>query len=99
MPSPGVVDLWHPPGGPGIRVESHIYNGYRVPPHYDSMIGKLLAHADNREAAVARMRGALSEMVIEGIKTNIALHLEILQHAAVIKGGTDIHYLEKRLGL
>ncbi|MEL7297622.1 MAG: acetyl-CoA carboxylase biotin carboxylase subunit, partial [Pseudomonadota bacterium] len=99
MPSPGVVDLWHPPGGPGIRVESHVYNGYRVPPHYDSMIGKLLAHADNREAAVARMRGALSEMVIEGIKTNIALHLEILQHAAVIKGGTDIHYLEKRLGL
>lgn len=99
MPSPGVVDLWHPPGGPGIRVESHIYNGYRVPPNYDSMIGKLIAHADTREAAVARMRGALGEMVVEGIKTNIALHLEILGHAAVLKGGTDIHYLEKRLGL
>ncbi|MFK8052122.1 MAG: acetyl-CoA carboxylase biotin carboxylase subunit [Woeseiaceae bacterium] len=99
MPSPGVVDLWHPPGGPGVRVESHIYNGYRVPPNYDSMIGKLITHADTREAAVARMRGALSEMVIEGIKTNIDLHLEILQHAAVLAGGTDIHYLEKRLGL
>ncbi|MEN7342214.1 MAG: acetyl-CoA carboxylase biotin carboxylase subunit [Pseudomonadota bacterium] len=99
MPSPGTIELWHPPGGPGIRVESHIYNGYRVPPNYDSMIGKLIAHADTREAAVARVRGALGEMVIEGIKTNIALHLEILQHAAVLQGGTDIHYLEKRLGL
>ncbi|MEL6950139.1 MAG: acetyl-CoA carboxylase biotin carboxylase subunit [Pseudomonadota bacterium] len=99
MPSPGTVDLWHAPGGPGVRVESHIYNGYRVPPYYDSMIGKLLTHGDTRDVAIARMRGALSEMVIEGIKTNIELHLEILQHGAVLAGGTDIHYLEKRLGL
>ncbi|MEL6448300.1 MAG: acetyl-CoA carboxylase biotin carboxylase subunit [Pseudomonadota bacterium] len=99
MPSPGTVDLWHAPGGPGVRVESHIYNGYRVPPFYDSMIGKLLTHGDTRDVAIARMRGALSEMVIEGIKTNIDLHLEILQHGAVLAGGTDIHYLEKRLGL
>ncbi|MEO0346404.1 MAG: acetyl-CoA carboxylase biotin carboxylase subunit [Pseudomonadota bacterium] len=99
MPSPGTVDLWHAPGGPGVRVESHIYNGYRVPPNYDSMIGKLLTHGDTRDVAIARMRGALSEMVIEGIKTNIELHLEILQHGAVLAGGTDIHYLEKRLGL
>ncbi|MEL6199333.1 MAG: acetyl-CoA carboxylase biotin carboxylase subunit [Pseudomonadota bacterium] len=99
MPSPGTVDLWHAPGGPGVRVESHIYNGYRVPPFYDSMIGKLLTHGDTRDVAIARMRGALSEMVIEGIKTNIELHLEILQHGAVLAGGTDIHYLEKRLGL
>ena len=99
MPSPGTVDLWHAPGGPGVRVESHIYNGYRVPPYYDSMIGKLLTHGDTRDVAIARMRGALSELVIEGIKTNIELHLEILQHGAVLAGGTDIHYLEKRLGL
>ncbi|MEL6871126.1 MAG: acetyl-CoA carboxylase biotin carboxylase subunit [Pseudomonadota bacterium] len=99
MPSPGTVTLWHPPGGPGVRVDSHIYNGYRVPPNYDSMIGKLLTHGDTREVAINRMRGALGEMVIEGIKTNISLHLEILQHAAVVAGGTDIHYLEKRLGL
>ncbi len=99
MPSPGTIDLWHAPGGPGVRVDSHVYNGYRVPPNYDSMIGKLLTHGDTRDVAIARMRGALNEMVIEGIRTNIELHLEILQHAAVVAGGTDIHYLEKRLGL
>ena len=99
MPSPGLVTLWHPPGGPGIRVESHIYSGYRVPPFYDSMIGKLIAHGETRDVAVARMRNALSEVVIEGIKTNIPLHQEIFQHAAFQAGGTDIHYLEKRLGL
>ena len=99
MPSPGLITLWHPPGGPGIRVESHIYSGYRVPPFYDSMIGKLIAHGENRDVAVARMRNALSEVVIEGIKTNIPLHQEIFQHAAFRAGGTDIHYLEKRLGL
>ncbi|MEM8546917.1 MAG: acetyl-CoA carboxylase biotin carboxylase subunit [Pseudomonadota bacterium] len=99
IPSPGTVSLWHPPGGPGVRVESHVYNGYKVPPNYDSMIGKLLTHGDTREVAIRRMRGALNEMVIEGIKTNIALHQEILQHQAVVEGGTDIHYLEKRLGL
>lgn len=99
MPSPGMINLWHPPGGPGVRVDSHIYNGYRVPPYYDSMIGKLITHGATRDIAIARMRGALNEMVIEGIKTNIALHSEILQHGAVKAGGTDIHYLEKRLGL
>ncbi|MGI9204835.1 MAG: acetyl-CoA carboxylase biotin carboxylase subunit [Woeseiaceae bacterium] len=99
MPSPGPVHLWHPPGGPGIRVESHIYSGYRVPPYYDSMIGKLIAHGADRQIAISRMRNALSEVVIEGIKTNVPLHQEIFQHAAFQAGGTDIHYLEKRLGL
>ena len=99
MPSPGLVNLWHAPGGPGIRVDSHIYSGYRVPPFYDSMIGKIIAHGSSRDAAVARMKIALSETVIEGIKTNVPLHQEIFQHAAFQKGGTDIHYLEKRLGL
>ena len=99
MPSPGLITLWHPPGGPGIRVESHIYSGYRVPPYYDSMIGKLIAHGESRSAAFGRMKTALGEMVIEGIKTNIPLHQEIFQHSAFQAGGTDIHYLEKRLGL
>jgi acetyl-CoA carboxylase biotin carboxylase subunit len=99
MPSPGLIHLWHPPGGPGIRVESHIYSGYRVPPYYDSMIGKIIAHGNDRPTAIARMRSALSEVVIEGIKTNVPLHQEIFQHSAFQAGGTDIHYLEKRLGL
>ena len=99
MPSPGLVTLWHPPGGPGIRIESHVYSGYEVPPHYDSMIGKIIAHGANRHTAIARMRNALVEVVIEGIKTNVPLHQEIFQHAAFQAGGTDIHYLEKRLGL
>ncbi len=99
MPSPGLVTLWHPPGGPGIRMESHVYSGYKVPPYYDSMIGKLIAHGETRDAAFARMRNALGEIVIEGIKTNVPLHQEIFQHAAFQAGGTDIHYLEKRLGL
>jgi acetyl-CoA carboxylase biotin carboxylase subunit len=99
MPSPGLVTLWHPPGGPGIRVDSHLYSGYRVPPYYDSMIGKLIAHGTDRSNAIARMRNALSEIVVEGIKTNVPLHQEIFQHAAFRSGGTDIHYLEKRLGL
>ncbi|MDH3976989.1 MAG: acetyl-CoA carboxylase biotin carboxylase subunit [Gammaproteobacteria bacterium] len=98
-PSPGRVELWHPPGGPGIRVDSHLYSGYTVPPFYDSMIGKLIAYGDDRESAIARMSIALSEMVVEGIKTNIPLHQEICTHAAFKKGGTNIHYLEKRLGL
>jgi acetyl-CoA carboxylase biotin carboxylase subunit len=98
-PSPGRIELWHPPGGPGIRVDSHLYSGYLVPPYYDSMIGKVIAYGDTRESAIARMNIALSEMVIEGINTNIALHLEICQHAAFKAGGTNIHYLEKRLGL
>jgi propionyl-CoA carboxylase alpha chain len=99
MPSPGTVTLWHSPGGPGIRVDSHMYSGYPVPPHYDSLIGKLIAHGENRASAIARMTTALSEIVIDGIRTNVPLHQEIFQHAAFRTGGTDIHYLEKRLGL
>jgi len=98
-PSPGPVRLWHAPGGPGIRVDSHLYSGYDVPPFYDSMIGKIIAHGADRSTAIARMRNALSEIVIEGIKSNIALHEEITNHGAFRAGGTDIHYLEKRLGL
>jgi acetyl-CoA carboxylase biotin carboxylase subunit len=99
MPCPGPIGQWHAPGGPGIRVDSHVYSGYEVPPYYDSMIGKIIAHGSHRDAALARMRTALAETVIEGIKTNIPLHLEICSHAAFRNGGTDIHYLEKRLGL
>ena len=99
MPSPGDIKLWHMPGGPGIRIDSHIYSGYRVPPHYDSMIGKIISHGNNRDSAITRMSNALKEIVIEGIKTNIPLHQEILQHSAFKNGGTNIHYLEKRLGL
>jgi acetyl-CoA carboxylase biotin carboxylase subunit len=99
MPSPGLVQLWHSPGGFGVRVESHVYSGYKVPPYYDSMIGKIIAHGNDRPSAIARMKNALSEIVIEGIKTNVPLHQEILQHSAFQAGGTDIHYLEKRLGL
>jgi acetyl-CoA carboxylase biotin carboxylase subunit len=99
MPSPGLVQLWHAPGGPGIRVDSHLYSGYRVPPYYDSMVGKLIAYGENRESAIARMQIALSEIVIEGIRTNVPLHQEIMTHQAFKTGGTNIHYLEKRLGL
>ena len=99
MPSPGLVRLWHAPGGPGIRVDSHVYSGYKVPPYYDSMIGKIIAHGNDRPTAIARMKTALAEIVIEGIKTNVPLHQEIFQHGAFQAGGTDIHYLEKRLGL
>ena len=99
MPSPGPIRLWHAPGGPGIRVDSHVYSGDNVPPYYDSLIGKLIAHGDTRDTAIARMKNALAEMVIEGIKTNVPLHQEICNHAAFQKGGTDIHYLERRLGL
>ena len=99
VPSPGPVKLWHAPGGPGIRVDSHLYSGYNVPPNYDSMVAKLIAHGDTRDTAIARMRNALSEMVVEGIITNKALHQEILNHTAFRAGGLDIHYLERRLGL
>jgi acetyl-CoA carboxylase biotin carboxylase subunit len=98
-PSPGPVKLWHPPGGPGIRVDSHLYTGYSVPPHYDSLIAKVIAHGEDRDTAIARMRNALNEVVVEGIKTNVPLHQEIFQHATFRAGGTDIHYLERRLGL
>ncbi|OOZ41573.1 acetyl-CoA carboxylase biotin carboxylase subunit [Solemya pervernicosa gill symbiont] len=99
MPSPGKIALYHPPGGPGIRVDSHIYTGYTVPPHYDSMIGKLISYGDSREIAFNRMQNALAELVIDGIKHNGPLHQEILSDAAFQAGGTDIHYLEKKLGL
>ncbi len=99
MPSPGTITQYHPPGGLGVRVDSHIYNGYYVPPYYDSMIGKLIVHANYRESAIARMRGALSELYIDGIKTNIPLHSEIFSDANFQAGGCDIHYLEKKLGL
>jgi len=99
MPSPGRVDTWHPAGGPGVRIDSHLYSGYTVPPYYDSMIGKLITWGDTRASAIARMQNALNEMVVDGINTNILLHREIFQHAAFKAGGTDIHYLEKRLGL
>jgi len=98
-PSPGPVKLWHSPGGPGIRVDSHLYTGYQVPPYYDSLIAKVIAHGEDRDTAIARMRNALNEIVVEGIKTNVPLHQEIFQHAAFRAGGTDIHYLERRLGL
>jgi len=99
IPCPGTITRLHLPGGPGIRVDTHIYAGYRVPPYYDSMIGKLIAHGENRGAAIARMRTALSEMVIDGIKTNIPLHQEIMKDQKFITGGANIHYLEKKLGL
>ena len=97
MPSPGTVNLWHSPGGPGIRVDSHLYSGYAVPPYYDSLIAKVIAHGDSRTASIARMNTALSEIVVEGIITNVPLHQEICQHAAFKAGGTDINYLEKGL--
>jgi acetyl-CoA carboxylase biotin carboxylase subunit len=93
-PSPGRVTLWHPPGGPGVRVDSHVYTNYFVPPNYDSMIGKIIVHGDTRAQALARMRTALSETVVEGINTNIALHRELVADAKFIEGGTSIHYLE-----
>jgi acetyl-CoA carboxylase biotin carboxylase subunit len=96
-PSPGRITAWHPPGGPGIRVDSHAYSGYVVPPHYDSMIGKLLAYGDDREQALRRMRIALSEMAVEGILTNLPLHRELLADARFVAGGTSIHYLEQKL--
>jgi acetyl-CoA carboxylase biotin carboxylase subunit len=99
MPSPGTVRLWHAPGGPGIRTDSHLYSGYAVPPYYDSLIGKVIAHGETRKAAIARMTTALTEIVVEGIRTNIPLHQEIFHHSAFKAGGTDINYLEKRLGL
>ncbi|WP_455204530.1 ATP-binding protein, partial [Kaarinaea lacus] len=99
MPSAGTITQYHAPGGPGVRVDSHVYNGYRVPPYYDSMIGKIITHGNDRATAIARMRTALGECVIEGIKTNIPLHQDICEDAAFLTGGTNIHYLEKKLGL
>ncbi|MHB1515477.1 MAG: acetyl-CoA carboxylase biotin carboxylase subunit [Acidiferrobacteraceae bacterium] len=98
MPSPGRITQYHPPGGPGIRVDSHIYNNCVVPPYYDSMIAKVIAHGDTREMAMARLRIALSEMVVDGIKTNIPLHQYLFSDTSVQAGGVNIHYLERRLG-
>ncbi|HLW12500.1 MAG TPA: ATP-grasp domain-containing protein, partial [Casimicrobiaceae bacterium] len=97
VPSPGRITAWHAPGGPGIRVDSHAYQNYFVPPNYDSMIGKVIAYGESREQAIARMRVALSEMVVGGIKTNIPLHEELLLDEKFLRGGTSIHYLEERL--
>ena len=97
MPSPGRIQSWHMPGGPGIRVDSHAYSGYMVPPNYDSMIGKLIAYGATREQAIRRMRIALSEMVIDGIQTNVPLHRELMLDSKFVEGGTSIHYLEQRL--
>jgi acetyl-CoA carboxylase biotin carboxylase subunit len=96
-PSPGRITSWHTPGGPGIRVDSHAYAGYFVPPNYDSMIGKVISYGATREQAIRRMQIALSEMVVEGIQTNIPLHRELMVDARFIEGGTNIHYLEQRL--
>ncbi len=97
MPSPGRITNWHTPGGPGVRIDSHVFNGYFVPPNYDSMIAKVITYGDTRDQALARMRVALSEMVVEGIKTNIPLHRELLTDARFMEGGTSIHYLEHKL--
>jgi len=99
MPCPGTIDVFHMPGGPGIRCETHIYNGYKVPPYYDSMIGKLIAHGEDRASSIARMKTALSEMVIDGIKTNIPLQQDIMADNAFALGSQNIHYLEKKLGM
>ncbi len=96
-PSPGRITSFHMPGGPGIRVDSHAYNGYFVPPHYDSLIGKIIAYGDTREQAIARMAIALSETIVEGIKTNVPLHQDLMRDAAFLRGGTNIHYLEQKL--
>ncbi|AIY40018.1 Biotin carboxylase of acetyl-CoA carboxylase [Collimonas arenae] len=96
-PSPGKILSWHAPGGPGIRVDSHAYAGYFVPPHYDSMVGKVISYGSTREQAIKRMQIALSEMVVEGIQTNIQLHRELMIDARFIEGGTNIHYLEHKL--
>jgi acetyl-CoA carboxylase biotin carboxylase subunit len=96
-PSPGRISAWHVPGGPGIRVDSHVYQNYFVPPYYDSLIAKVIAYGDNREQAMARMRVALSEMVVEGIQTNLPLHQDLMVDTAFMRGGTSIHYLEEKL--
>jgi len=96
-PSPGRISSYHPPGGPGIRVDSHVYQGYTVPPNYDSMIGKLIAYGATREQAIRRMRVALSEMVVEGVKTNIPLHQDLLHDIRFLRGGVSINYLEQKL--
>ena len=97
MPSPGLIKRFHAPGGPGVRVDTHIYDGYRIPPNYDSMIGKLIVHGATREQAISRMRVALAEMVVDGIKTNVPLQSRIMADRGFQAGGMNIHYLEKRI--
>jgi len=97
MPSPGLIQGFHAPGGPGIRCDTHVYAGYRVPPNYDSMIGKIIAHGRDRDMAIARMRVALDEMVLDGIRSNVSLHKWLLWDPGFLRGGFNIHYLEKRL--
>ena len=99
MPSPGKITRFHPPGGLGVRWDSHIYTGYTVPPHYDSMIGKLITYGENRDVAIARMKNALGEMIVEGINVNTELQLAIMNDENFQHGGANIHYLEKKLGL
>ncbi len=99
VPSPGKISKFHMPGGPGVRIDTHAYAGYTVPPHYDSMIGKLITYGDTRDQAIARMRIALSEMMIDGISTNVPLHADLMADAAFHAGGTSIHYLEQKLGI
>ncbi len=99
MPCPGTVDTYHPPGGLGVRVDSHLYSGYKVPPNYDSMIAKVITYGETREIALRRMRNALDEMVISGIRTNIELQQDLVRDSAFAEGGVNIHYLEKKLGL
>jgi len=98
MPSPGRITQYHMAGGPGVRIDSHVYSNYVVPPHYDSMLAKIITHGMHRREALARMSGALQEMVVDGIQTNLRLHRELSQDQAFIRGGLDIHYLEKKLG-
>jgi len=98
-PSPGLVTEYHAPGGPGVRVDSALYTGYTVSPHYDSLVSKLIVHADNREDCIMRMRRALDEYVISGIDTTIPLHQRLLNEADFLSGDYDIHWLESRLGL
>ena len=99
LPQPGTIRAYHAPGGNGVRVDSHIYNGYVVPPHYDSLIGKIITYGSDRASALSRMANALDEMLIDGIKTNIDLHANLVRDPAFQKGGVNIHYLEKKLGL
>ena len=97
LPSPGKINTFHAPGGPGVRVDSHVYSGYTVPPHYDSLIGKLITHGDTRESALIKMRQALDELIVEGIRTNAALHRELVVDPSFMAGGVSIHYLESKL--
>jgi acetyl-CoA carboxylase biotin carboxylase subunit len=98
-PSPGKINYFHAPGGPGVRIDSHLYDGYVVPPYYDSLIAKLIVHGGTRTSALARMTTALDEIIVDGISTNVPLHQDLVRDAAFMTGGTDIHYLERKLAI